>query len=84
MVGLSETVVYLRERRGLSARALSRLAGVSPSYVSKLEAGEIEPSVKIFASLALALGMSSSEIVYCVASEAARSSAQDPLSSADE
>jgi len=51
------------------ARALSLKAHLSPSYVGKLEAGEIEPSVKAFGRIALALGMNPQEIYYCVVFE---------------
>lgn len=55
-----------RERRGLSKRALSQRAGLSASYVGKLEAGEIEPSVRTFALIALALELTSHEVFFCV------------------
>lgn len=55
-----------RKRRGLSARALSAMADLSPSYVGKVESGEIEPSLKAFARLALALQLTRQEIWLCV------------------
>lgn len=60
----------LRERRGLSARALSLQAGLSAAYVFKLEAGQVEPSLRTFGRLALVLGMSREEVWVCMASEA--------------
>lgn len=69
-IGLAEAVQTQRIERGLSARALSLEAGLSPSYVGKLEGGEIEPSVKAFAKIALVLGMNQGEIAFCVLSEA--------------
>lgn len=53
----------------MSARSLSLQAGLSPSYVGKLEAGEIEPSVRAFARLAMVLGMSVQEVFFCVITE---------------
>lgn len=57
---------YIRERRELSARGLSIRAGLSPSYVGKLEAGEIEPSVKAFTAICRALDLSQREILFCI------------------
>jgi transcriptional regulator with XRE-family HTH domain len=55
-----------RERQKMSARALSAKANLSPSYVGKVESGEIEPSLKAFARIALALHLSRQEIWLCV------------------
>ncbi len=59
----------LRQQRGMSARALSIKAGLSPAYVFKVETGAIEPSLRSFARLALALGMNPGEVWVCVANE---------------
>lgn len=56
----------LRTRRGLSARALSAAAGVSPSYVSKLERGEFVPTLDTFARLVAELECSDAEILFLV------------------
>jgi transcriptional regulator with XRE-family HTH domain len=50
-------IQLLRERQGMSQRELSRVVGRSPAYVSKLEAGEHDPSLSRFAALAVALRM---------------------------
>jgi transcriptional regulator with XRE-family HTH domain len=68
-ITLADAVRHLRLRKGLSTRALSQSAGLSPSYVSKLEAGEIEPSVRAFGKLAVVLGMNQHEIFFCVVTE---------------
>lgn len=71
----------LRTERGLSARQLSQLAGLSPSYVSKLESGEIEPSFKGFAALAVTLEMTRPEIMLllrCAAAARTPSSLSHP------
>lgn len=56
----------LRERRGVSARALSLEAGLSASYVSKIESGQVKPSVEAFAYLMKALEASDEEVLYMV------------------
>jgi transcriptional regulator with XRE-family HTH domain len=61
----------LREKRGLSARALSVKAGLSRAYVCKLEAGGVEPSLRTFAQLAVALEMSPYEVWTVVVNEGA-------------
>lgn len=64
--GLPEMLRGFRERRGMSRYALSRKAGMSESYVGKLEAGKIEPSLRAFAAIALALELASHEVFFCV------------------
>lgn len=71
-IGLKEAIRYVRSERGVSARALSKAANVSPSYISKLESGEIEPSVSKFAAIARALEMTSDEVLLCFRLEAAK------------
>lgn len=57
---------HKREKAGLSARALSLQAGLSASYVSKVEAGEIEPSLKAFALLSVILGFNKEEVYMII------------------
>ena len=59
---------FARQRRRLSARQLSEAAGLSPSYVSKVESGEIEPKLTTFGKIAVELEMSPEEICFCVLS----------------
>lgn len=66
---LGDCVRYARTRKGLSARAVSREAELSPSYVQKLEAGDIDPTLKSFAKIAQVLGLNSEEILFCVREE---------------
>ncbi len=61
-----EAIRFKREEAGLSARALSLRAGLSPAYVHKLEAGLLDPSLAIFARLASELSMTQDEIWVCV------------------
>ena len=79
VVSLGDIIKSARERRGLSARALSVQAGLSPSYVSKLEAGEIEPSVRAFARLAYQLQMNPLEVYFSVMLERLRPMSPSPL-----
>lgn len=70
-VRASTAIAYLRsERARCSARALSLNAGLSDAYVGKIESGAIEPSLRGFAKLAVALGMSATEIFMVIRAEA--------------
>lgn len=60
---------FLRKRKGLSARALSVAAGLSPSYVSKVESGEVQPSLHAFSRLARELRMTQHEVLFIIAAE---------------
>ena len=59
----------LRESKKMSARQLSLKSGLSPSYVAKVESGEIDPSFKAFARIAMVLEMSMLEIFFCIIGE---------------
>lgn len=61
-----ELLKQARTNKKLSARHLSLAAGLSPSYVSKVEAGEIEPSLKAFNSIASVLKLTDVEILFIV------------------
>lgn len=61
-----------REGHGISRRALSIAAGLSGSYISKVEAGEIEPSFRAVAKIARELRFTSAEIVFLVQQEGVR------------
>lgn len=58
----------LRERSGYSARGLSTACGLSPSYVSKIESGDLMPGLDMFAKLVKQLGCSSAEILFLLGS----------------
>jgi transcriptional regulator with XRE-family HTH domain len=68
-ITVAEIIRYLRVRKNLSARSVSLQAGLSSSYVGKLEAGAIEPSFTAFARLALVLEMNPQEVFFCVLQE---------------
>jgi transcriptional regulator with XRE-family HTH domain len=46
----------LREQKGMSARRVAGLAGVSPAYLSRLEKGRVSPTVATLARLVGAMG----------------------------
>lgn len=66
MLSLGEAVHYVRQKRGMSARALSEAIGKSTSYVSKLEADQLDPSFQSFAAIVRALKLSDAEILFLV------------------
>lgn len=63
-ISAHEVFKMWRLRSGLSARALSLSCGLSPSYVSKLEAGGVRPPVDTFIKLARQLQLSDPEIIF--------------------
>lgn len=69
-IGFPEAVKFLRLQKKISARKLSEMAGLSPSYVGKLEKRELQASLQAFARLAIVLEMTPSEIWFCVKAEA--------------
>ena len=52
-----------RERQGMSLRALSSAAGISPSLLSQVETGKIHPSVSTLYALVSQLGVSLDDIL---------------------
>jgi len=56
---LGTKVASLRQAGGLTQRELALRAAISPAMVSKLELGELRPSLKTIEKLAAALGVSS-------------------------
>ena len=63
----------LRERRrgnGISVRALASQVGVSPSLVSQIENGKVNPSVDTLVALVTALGLSLDELFLDVPAKA--------------
>ena len=57
---------FLRERQEISARALSEKSGVSLSYVSKMENGDVAPTVEVFSRIIQNLDVTSAELVYLI------------------
>lgn len=57
-INIADRVKELRMSRGLSTNKLSTMAGLSQSYVRKLERGESKPSVESLELICEALGIS--------------------------
>ncbi len=57
---------FLRERQDISARALSEKSGLSLSYVSKMENGDVTPTVEVFSKIINRLDVSNAELIYLV------------------
>lgn len=70
---VAQVVTLCRQRVGLSKRGLSDAADLSASYVNKIEAGKMDPSLRCFARIAMALGLSPREIYVVIQQEAKRS-----------
>lgn len=73
LIALGSALKALREQRTrLSARALSLNAGLSESYLGKVESGLVEPSFKAFAKIAVELRMKPGEAWVLITREALR------------
>ncbi len=59
---LADLVLNRRRELGMSRQELSRAADVSYPYVSQIETGDRQPSIKTMAKLAQALGLPLSEL----------------------
>jgi putative transcriptional regulator len=55
-------IKQLREGKGWSQSELTRAAGLTNGLVSRLEAGEGNPTLKVLAAIGKALGVSVSEL----------------------
>ena len=60
--GVGSFIALVRARRGMSQRALSRLVGRSPAYLSKLEAGHLDPALSAFGAIAVGLDLNPMEV----------------------
>lgn len=68
LFSLPELLKSLRVKRGMTARELSLKAGLSQSYVSKVESGSLSPTLDAFARIVQQLGCSDLEILFIVKS----------------
>lgn len=57
-------VGYFRNRANLSARALSLTIGKNSAYITKMEAGEFEPSMKTILDIIEACNITAEEFFY--------------------
>ncbi len=71
MSGAGDLLAAARRSRGVSAGALSVQAGLSRSYLSKIEDGTCRPSVRALGLLARALCLSPHEVFWAVMAESA-------------
>ena len=62
--GVGEDIVRQRTDSGLTRAELARAAGVDPSYLRRVEAGEVSPSIDTYARIAAALGSDLSVRLY--------------------
>lgn len=75
---IGERLRAARARRGLSQRKLAQLVGVSPSLISQMESGKVQPSVATLMSVVTELGLSIDQLFRMNESaEAATSLAPD-------
>lgn len=63
---IGEAIRKRREDMNISARSLSKAIGKSPTYVGKVESGDINLSLREFSKMAIELEMTGMEILYLV------------------
>ena len=63
MLKIGDLVRNKRRQAGLTQEALAEKAGISSSYVAKIEIGLQEPGTKVLLKLVKVLGIESSEIM---------------------
>lgn len=72
-LSLGDVIRHFRGKKGYSARELSLRAGLSESYIGKVEKGEvINPTLRAFAKIAEVLGLNAREVHTLVVREAQR------------
>lgn len=59
-----ERIGYFRNKANLSARALSFAIDKNKAYITKLEAGEYEPSMRVILDIINACGIAPEEFFY--------------------
>lgn len=58
-----QRLVAVRSRRGLSQKAVARLAGLDASYLSRIECGRVQPTLRTAMRIAGALGVSANDLL---------------------
>lgn len=61
---IGEIIAEAREKKNLSQRQLAKLAGVNSSGLSKIEAGERDPSPKILRKISKHIDVNYSDLMY--------------------
>lgn len=79
VVGAAEAIKQGRKVRRLSKTRLGLNAGLSESYVGKIESGECMPSLRTFALLAHALGMTAMEVYVVILGEVMHATGEHPF-----
>jgi len=69
MTGVGQKLRELRLKRGLSQTKLAQEVGVSQTFISALEMGLKQPSLKTLLALADALSVSPDELLHVAAEE---------------
>ena len=59
---LGMRIVYLRKQRGLTQEELSFQSGINKNYICDMENGRRNPSLEIIERLAIAFGISISDL----------------------
>jgi transcriptional regulator with XRE-family HTH domain len=62
-VAIGQRIAAWRHRRSLSQASISRRTGLNPSYLSRLEAGKIQPNLRTAERIASALRISLPELL---------------------
>ena len=60
---MKHRVQVVREQQGLSKSELSRKSGVALSFINYIEAGQKSPTLRTLEKLALAMGVSVTELL---------------------
>lgn len=68
MLGFGKAIKRFRREAGLTQRALARMVGVTPTYISRLENEQAEPSIALVRKIARAMGIPS-EVIFWEAVE---------------
>lgn len=61
---VGQVIAEERRRAGLTQEALAYRCKLHPTYISQLERGVKSPTVRVFRSLAAALGTTGSELLH--------------------
>lgn len=61
---IGEIIAEARENKNLSQRQLAKLAGINSSGISKIEAGERDPSPKILRKISKYIDINYSDLMY--------------------
>ena len=61
---IGEVIAEAREQKNLSQRQLAKLAGINSSGLSKIEAGERDPSPKILRKISKHIDVNYNDLMY--------------------